>query len=104
METISRSLVTFLLNSLWQIPLVAAVAWLGCRALRRSPASHLHAVWVAALAAAILLPLASLRSAPPASTQRITILLPSADLAPAPAAVAAETPSRPAPRTVPFTS
>ena len=61
METISRSLLTFLLNSLWQIPLAAAVAALACRLMRNGPASHRHAVWVAALAAAILLPLASMR-------------------------------------------
>ena len=62
METISRSLLTFLLNSLWQIPLAAAVAALVCRLMRHGPASHRHAVWVAALAAAMLLPLASIRS------------------------------------------
>ncbi len=65
METISRSLLTFLLNSLWQIPLAAAVAALACRCLRKAPAGHRHAVWVAALAAAILLPLASIRRAEP---------------------------------------
>ena len=65
METISRSLLTFLLNSLWQIPLAAAVAWLACRLLRNAPAAHRHAVWVAALAAAILLPAASIRKATP---------------------------------------
>ena len=62
METISRSLLTFLLNSLWQIPLAAAVAALACRLMRNGPASHRHAVWVAALAAALLLPLASVRT------------------------------------------
>ena len=68
METISRSLLTFILNSLWQIPLAAAVAALVCRFMRRGPTSHRHAVWVAALAAAILLPLASVRSGPPEPT------------------------------------
>ena len=63
METISRSLLTFLLNSLWQIPLAAAVAALACRFMRNGPASHRHAVWVAALAAAVLLPLASVAHA-----------------------------------------
>ncbi len=48
METISRSLLTFLLNSLWQIPLTAAVAALTCRLMRKGPASHRNAVWVAA--------------------------------------------------------
>lgn len=59
METINRSLLTFLLNSLWQIPLLTAVAALSCRWIRSGPARHRHAVWVAALAAGLLLPLAS---------------------------------------------
>ena len=62
METISRSLLTFLLNSVWQIPLVTGVAALACYVMRKGPASHRHAVWVAALVAGVLLPLASIRS------------------------------------------
>jgi beta-lactamase regulating signal transducer with metallopeptidase domain len=62
METISRSLLTFLLNSVWQIPLVTGVAALSCYVMRKGPASHRHAVWVAALVAGVLLPLASVRS------------------------------------------
>jgi beta-lactamase regulating signal transducer with metallopeptidase domain len=62
METISRSLLTFLLNSLWQVPAIAGVAWLATRLMRNGPASHRHAVWVTALFAAILLPLASVNS------------------------------------------
>ena len=45
METISRSLLTFLLNSLWQVPVAVAVAALACRCMRRgsgqSPACRL---------------------------------------------------------------
>ena len=63
METISRNLLTFLLNSLWQVPLAAAVAALACWFMRNGPARHRHMVWVAALIAAILLPLASVRRA-----------------------------------------
>lgn len=63
METISHSLLTFLLNALWQVPLVTAVAALACRMMRDGPASHRHAVWVAALALSLLLPMASLRPA-----------------------------------------
>jgi beta-lactamase regulating signal transducer with metallopeptidase domain len=59
METISHYLLTFLINSLWQVPLVAAVAALACRVMRKGPANHRHAIWVAALGAAVLLPLAS---------------------------------------------
>lgn len=68
METINFSLLTFLLNSLWQISLVAAVAALACWFLRRGPAIHRHAIWVAALLAAILLPLSSIRRTEPAET------------------------------------
>jgi len=59
---ISRSLLTFLLNSLWQVPLAAAVAALACRLMRNGPARHRHAIWVTALMTAILLPLSSLRT------------------------------------------
>jgi hypothetical protein len=52
METISRTLLTFMLNALWQVPLAAAVAALGCRVMRGGPAWHRHALWVAALFAA----------------------------------------------------
>jgi beta-lactamase regulating signal transducer with metallopeptidase domain len=62
METISPSLLTFLLNSLWQIPLAAAVAALVSWSMRNAPSSHRHAVWVAALAMAVLLPAASVRT------------------------------------------
>ena len=57
----SRYLLTFLLNSLWQIPLAAAVAAVACRVMRHGPAAYRHAVWVAALTCAVLLPLASAR-------------------------------------------
>src|SRR5712692_6052235 len=73
METISRSLLTFLLNSLWQIPLAAAVAALACRFMRTGPSGHRHAVWVAALSTAILLPLASVRSGAPTPASQFTI-------------------------------
>ena len=63
METISRYLLIFLLNAAWQIPVIAAVAALISRAMRNGPAAHRHTVWVAALAASLLLPLASVGSA-----------------------------------------
>src|ERR1051325_2127527 len=105
METISRFLVTFLLNAVWQIPLVAAVAWLACRLLRRSPAAHLHAIWVAALLAAIVLPVASLRPVHPAPAPQITVSLPEPGLAPAaaPLATAKAAGSSRRARTVAFT-
>src|SRR5260370_30930086 len=89
MESISRSLLTFLLNSLWQIPVAAAVAALACRLMRRGPASHRHAVWVAALAASVLLPVASMRSGPQTPTPQFA-----ASLAAAPPGNSAVSPLR----------
>lgn len=59
METLSSYLFTFLLNSLWQIPLVACIAALADRLLRHGPANHRHAVWVIALIASLALPIVS---------------------------------------------
>jgi beta-lactamase regulating signal transducer with metallopeptidase domain len=75
METISRTLLTFLLNALWQVPVAWAVAALACRLMPNGPARHRHAVWVAALFAAFLLPALSVRA-----PQRPTIQLPPANL------------------------
>jgi len=87
METISRYLLTFLLNALWQVPLVTAVAALASRFLRQAPARHAHAVWVAALAVAAMLPLVSARTSDSSPTPKFT-----ADLT-VPGAVAAKPPS-----------
>jgi TonB family protein len=65
METLNRFLLTFLLNSIWQIPLAAMVAALACRFLRDAPAAYRHAVWTAALAISLFLPLAGGRRQPP---------------------------------------
>jgi beta-lactamase regulating signal transducer with metallopeptidase domain len=62
MEEINRLALTFLLNALWQAPVVAAVAGACSLLLKKSPSRHRHLVWVAALALACLLPLASLFS------------------------------------------
>jgi beta-lactamase regulating signal transducer with metallopeptidase domain len=94
METISRSLLTFLLNALWQVPVVALVAMAVCRILRNGPASHRHAVQVAALVCAVLLPLASVRA--PEQSGRIQYPA-TLQLQGAPSAAAV--PIQPAPRT-----
>src|SRR5579863_10118596 len=106
METISRSLLTFLFNSLWQIPLAAAVAALACWCLRKAPAGHRHAVWVASLLAAILLPLASVRRAEPIDVPPFPVSLVADAAAAKPVAqriapAAAATASQPA-RTISF--
>ena len=58
----SQLLITFLINSTRQIPLVAAIAGLCARLVRHAPSSYRHFVWVAALGLCLGLPLASLRS------------------------------------------
>jgi Zn-dependent protease with chaperone function len=61
MENISRLLLTFLVNSLWQTVAVAAVA-AGCSwLLRSSPARLRHLLWVAALAFSLLVPIVGTR-------------------------------------------
>uniref|UniRef100_Q02CV4 Peptidase M56, BlaR1 n=1 Tax=Solibacter usitatus (strain Ellin6076) TaxID=234267 RepID=Q02CV4_SOLUE len=77
METVSRTLLTFLLNALWQVPVAWAVAALACRLMPNGPARLRHAVWVAALGCAFLLPVLSVRT--PART---TLALPAATTPP----------------------
>jgi beta-lactamase regulating signal transducer with metallopeptidase domain len=72
MQTASRLIFTFLLNGLWQIPLIAAAAWLSARLLRNGPAAHRHAIWIAALLLSIALPLASLRTPVASATPRVS--------------------------------
>jgi beta-lactamase regulating signal transducer with metallopeptidase domain len=77
MEAINGSLLTFLFNSVWQVPLVATVAALACWLMRSSPARNRHTVWVAALIMGILLPLASTRDKEQPSTPRSAVPAPS---------------------------
>lgn len=60
METLSRLALTFFLNALWQAALVTAIAALGARLLRRSPARYAHALWILALLLTALLPFTTL--------------------------------------------
>ena len=106
METISRSLLTFLLNALWEVPLAAAVAALGGWIMRRGPAWHRHALWVAALVAAVLLPLGGIRVAGSATAVRLQLpaVMPPAAVTPAASrpAVPAPTAARDRGRTISF--
>jgi beta-lactamase regulating signal transducer with metallopeptidase domain len=60
MRTLDGFVLTFLVNALWQVPLVAGAAILGDRFLHRGPGRYRHALWLAALALCLLLPVASL--------------------------------------------
>jgi beta-lactamase regulating signal transducer with metallopeptidase domain len=81
-----RFLMEYLVNSIWQVPLLAAGAWLTLRAVRPGPRAQ-HRVWVGVLPLMLLIPFLTLHHAPTAHV----------DLAPAPAAAP---PSTLAPLTV----
>jgi thiol:disulfide interchange protein len=49
-------LLTFLLNAIWQVALIAALAALGAWLLRNSGARYCHWVWACALCLAFLVP------------------------------------------------
>jgi beta-lactamase regulating signal transducer with metallopeptidase domain len=62
MTETGQVLTTFLLNSLWQIPLIAAAAALCSRLMLSVPTVYRHLVWVAALGLCLCLPIKSLWS------------------------------------------
>ena len=68
MEIVSRVILTFVVNALWQIPLLAAAAVMGAWLLRRCPARYQYWLWVSALALCLFLPILSLRVPLPANT------------------------------------
>jgi bla regulator protein blaR1 len=59
MEEISQVLVTFVLNALWQVTAITALALFCTRLLNRMPSRFAHAVWVVALIACLLVPAAT---------------------------------------------
>jgi TonB family protein len=60
MRDVELWVLTYLLNSLWQIPLLFAVGWLAARTLRSAGAEAEHRVWVTTLTLQCLLPAASI--------------------------------------------
>jgi len=56
MKSFESWLLSYLLNSLWQVPLLFAAGWLAARALRTSGAAVEHRVWVSVLLLQSLLP------------------------------------------------
>jgi TonB family protein len=60
MRSLEFWVLAFLLNSLWQVPLLFAAAWLAARALRSLGAAIEHCVWVIALLLQSLLPALSI--------------------------------------------
>lgn len=59
MIELHRMLLAYLLNSIWQVPAIALAALLCSLLLRKASVAIQHRLWVAALAASVLLPLAA---------------------------------------------
>ena len=60
-----RHALTFLVNAVWQVPVVAAATFAACRMMRSAPAHYRHALCVLGLIAAVLLPVAGARRLAP---------------------------------------
>jgi TonB family protein len=61
MRAFETWLLAYLLNSLWQVPLVFFAAWITARAVRRNGPRMEHRIWVSALALEALLPACSVQ-------------------------------------------
>ncbi len=81
MKTSSQLLLTFLLNAVWQIALIAALASLGAWWLRRSAVRYQHWLWVGALCLSLLVPLVTVVRALPESSATISEVTYERDLA-----------------------
>jgi beta-lactamase regulating signal transducer with metallopeptidase domain len=53
----SSIIAAFVINAAWQIPVIAIVASLAARAMRRTPARQQNLVWIAALVVSVALPI-----------------------------------------------
>lgn len=67
MKISSQLLLTFLLNAVWQVALIAALASLGAWLLRYSAMRYQHWVWVVALCLSLLVPAATAYTTLPTS-------------------------------------
>ena len=68
MKTSSQLLLTFLLNAVWQIALIAALASFGVWLLRKSMMRYQHWLWVAALCLSLVIPAVTAFRALPTTT------------------------------------
>src|ERR1700677_744843 len=72
---IERSLFEYLVNSLWQLPLLVAAAWLLIR-IARPPLPVQYALWLIALLFAVTLPLRGIDWDTPANSPQVPLLMP----------------------------
>ena len=60
MSSLACLAASYLLNSIWEVPLIGAAAWVMSRLVKKLGPQAQHATWVAALSLAILTPALSL--------------------------------------------
>ena len=61
MKGLEAWILSYLLNSAWQVPLIFAAAWIAARAVRQSGAEIQHRIWVSALVLETILPACSVQ-------------------------------------------
>jgi len=61
MKDLEAWILSYLLNSAWQVPLIFAAAWVAAQAVRRSGIAMAHRIWVSALVLEIFLPACSVQ-------------------------------------------
>jgi beta-lactamase regulating signal transducer with metallopeptidase domain len=83
MAETSQLVATFILNAIWQITAIAALAFLCTKLLHRAPSRFAHGVWIAALGACLLIPTATVVFQHREATGRASELAPIAQPEPA---------------------
>ena len=61
MKDLEAWILSYLLNSAWQVPLIFAAAWVAARVVRQSGVAMQHRIWVSALALETVLPACSVQ-------------------------------------------
>ena len=69
-----QAIAEYIVNALWQVPLLAGGAWLLLRMVRPGPQIQ-HGVWLAVLGLAVLLPLRGMRTASAPAQPQTTIVV-----------------------------
>ena len=83
MAETSQLVATFILNAIWQITAITALAFLCTKLLHRAPSRFAHGVWIAALGACLLIPTATVVFQHREATGRASELAPIAQPEPA---------------------
>ena len=73
----SEFILNFILNSCWQIAIIFAITAMGAWLLTNGPARYRHALWIAALAACLVVPLLTATRFVPAWVSNLQVVAPS---------------------------